>query len=444
LISENKPLKTLATCDILNATDDDTTARGGVSMANEEHLKILEQGAKAWNQWREENPDVRPDLTWADLWADRYVVKFSGADLNQVEPVRANLSEANLSEANLSGATLIQAQLRSTNLREANLTWANLREADLGGADLARTSLDLTNLSGAHLFGAHLKGAILSGTNLSEANLSEATLIQAQLRSTNLREADLSGADLGGANLSEADLGGANLSEAKLRGTRLFMAHLKGANLGGALVGRTTFEDLDLSEVKGLETVRHAGPSTIGVDTIYRSKGKIPEAFLRGCGVQEDFITYMGSLTSKAFEYYSCFVSYSSKDESFARRLHADLQDNAVRCWFAPEDMKIGDDIWNRIDQTIRVYDKLLVVLSEHSINSAWVKDEVETAFEEERKRDQTILFPVMLDETVMGTEKSWAAKIRRRHIGDFSQWKDHASYQQAFDRLLRDLKADD
>ncbi len=43
-----------------------------------------------------------------------------------------------------------------------------------------------------------------------------------------------------------------------------------------------------------------------------------------------------------------------------------------------------------------------------------------------------------------METEESWAAEIRRtRHIGDFSQWKDHDVYQQAFECLLRDLKVE-
>jgi hypothetical protein len=28
-------------------------------------------------------------------------------------------------------------------------------------------------------------------------------------------------------------------------------------------------------------------------------------------------------------------------------------------------------------------------------------------------------------------------------HVGDFTSWKDHDSYRQAFDRLLRDLKAE-
>lgn len=44
-----------------------------------------------------------------------------------------------------------------------------------------------------------------------------------------------------------------------------------------------------------------------------------------------------------------------------------------------------------------------------------------------------------------MNARDDWATKFkRRRHIGDFSNWKDEGSYQKAFGRLLRDLKADD
>ena len=185
----------------------------------------------------------------------------------------------------------------------------------------------------------------------------------------------------------------------------------------------------------------HEGPSTIGIDTIYASRGKIPEVFLRGAGVPDEFITYMRSLVGRAIEFYSCFISYSSKDQDFAERLHADLQAKGVRCWFAPEDMKIGDKIWDRLDQSIRLHDKLLLVLSANSIGSEWVEDEVTTAFEEERRRGKTVLFPVRVDDTVFDTEESWAAKVRQRHIGDFRQWKQHDAYTKAFDRLLRDLK---
>lgn len=142
--------------------------------------------------------------------------------------------------------------------------------------------------------------------------------------------------------------------------------------------------------------------------------------------------------------YYSCFISYSHADEAFAERLYADLQDKGVPCWYAPEDLRIGDKIRPRIDESIKQFDKLLLVLSEHSIDSPWVEREVEAAFEKELKHDTIMLFPIRLDHTVLDTEQAWAADIRRtRHIGDFSQWKDHDAYQRAFERLLRDLKSE-
>jgi hypothetical protein len=199
-----------------------------------------------------------------------------------------------------------------------------------------------------------------------------------------------------------------------------------------------------LEKTNNLGRIHHYGPSFVDTSTLYQSKGTIPESFLRGCGVPENLIEYMSSLTGKAFDFYSCFISYSSKDQGFAEKLHSDLQNKGVRCWFAPEDMKIGDKIRDRIDQSIKHHDKLLLVLSEHSINSGWVEDEVESAYEQERIRGKTVLFPIRLDDAVMDTDKAWAAKLKRsRHIGDFTMWKDHDSYQKAFDRLLRDLKAE-
>jgi len=85
------------------------------------------------------------------------------------------------------------------------------------------------------------------------------------------------------------------------------------------------------------------------------------------------FITYIRSLAGKAIEYYSCFISYSSKDEAFARRLYADLQSNNVRCWFAPKDLKWGEKIRAGIDQAIHLHDTLLLILAKYSVTSGWV-----------------------------------------------------------------------
>jgi hypothetical protein len=289
------------------------------------------------------------------------------------------------------------------------------------------------DLEGANLFDASLRGANLRGANLLAADFLMA----------DLGGVDFTGADLTAANLSSADLRGADLRGAILHLTGLRGADLENSDFTDAEVGWTGFGDNDLSTVKGLETVRHFGPSSIGMDTIYKSKGNIPEAFLRGAGVPEDFITYMKSLVGKPIDFYSCFISYSNKDDDFARRLHADLQQQGVRCWFAPEDLKIGDKFRMRIDESIRLYDKLMVILSENSLRSSWVEEEVEAAVEKERKQNKLVLFPICLDDAVMETEEAWAASLRRmRHIGDFRAWKDHDPYQKSFERLLRDLKA--
>lgn len=193
-----------------------------------------------------------------------------------------------------------------------------------------------------------------------------------------------------------------------------------------------------------METIKHLGPSPLSINTLYLSEGAIPESFLKGTGAPDTFIEYVRSLVGKPIDYYSCFISYSSKDHAFAERLYADLQAKGVRCWYAPHDMRVGDEIRSRIDESIRLHDKLLLVLSEHSIASRWVQKEVETAFEQEQQRSKLVLFPIKLDDTVMNTNQAWAADLRRmRHIGDFCGWKNHDQYQKAFTRLLRDLKAE-
>ena len=162
-------------------------------------------------------------------------------------------------------------------------------------------------------------------------------------------------------------------------------------------MGLTIFADADLSEVKGLHNVVHVRPSYISIDTIYRSHGKIPPVFLRGAGVPDNFIEYMGSLTGKALEFYSCFISYSTKDHEFANRLYADLQNEGVRCWFAPHDIRAGKKIHEQIDEAIRVHEKLLLILSPDSMNSEWVKTEIRKARRRERTEKKRVLFPVRL-----------------------------------------------
>ena len=106
--------------------------------------------------------------------------------------------------------------------------------------------------------------------------------------------------------------------------------------------------------------------------------------------------------------------------------------------------MAIGDRIRKTIYAAIGRLDKLLIILSRNSIASDWVEGEVERAFERERRQNDTILFPIRLDDDVMTTDEAWAGDIRRtRHIGDFTRWFDPLAYQTALRRVLRDLRVD-
>jgi hypothetical protein len=292
-------------------------------MANPEHLEILKQGVEAWNKWRREHRDVRPDL------------------------------------------------------RNANLSKADLSSADL-------------------------------------------------------RYADLRYANLGHVNLSNISLSGADFTRAKL--------------------AYTTFADNDLSEVKGLETIRHVRPSSIGVDTLYKSAGKIPGEFLRGCGVPDEFIAFIPSHfgVQQAIQFYSCFISYSTRDEEFARRLCSRMRDEKLRVWFAPEDAQGGKKLYEQIERAIQVHDRLLIVLSERSLQSKWVMTEIRRARKVELKENRRKLFPIRLVdyETLQAWEcfdadtgEDLATEVRQYFIPDFSNWKEHDAFEKEFQKLLRALR---
>jgi hypothetical protein len=200
-----------------------------------------------------------------------------------------------------------------------------------------------------------------------------------------------------------------------------------------------------------LETCIHHAPSIIDHRTLQKS-GPLPLTFLRGVGLPDNFIEYLPSLLNQATQHYSCFISYSTKDQEFANRLYDDLQDKGVRCWFSPHDIRGGEKLHEQIDQAIKLYDKLLLILSEASMSSEWVKTEIYHARQRELREKRQMLFPIRLVSYEhikvwkvfdADTGKDLAREIRDYIIPDFANWMDPPSYTRAFDRLIRDLKTD-
>jgi uncharacterized protein YjbI with pentapeptide repeats len=247
------------------------TVRGETLMANDEHVALLKQGVDTWNAWRDENPDVQPDLNGANLrGANLRGANLRGATLGMANLIRADLGGATLNGANLgmailgganfNGATLNGANLGGANLGGANFNGATLNGANLGGANLGMAILIEANLNGANLgmadlSGAGLDGANLGGANFDGANFNGATLNGATLDGANLREANLDGANLGMANLIRADLNRANLSRADLNGANLSGADLNGANLSGADLTNAVLRGSDLRSTALVETI---------------------------------------------------------------------------------------------------------------------------------------------------------------------------------------------
>jgi uncharacterized protein YjbI with pentapeptide repeats len=376
-------------------------------MANPEHVKLLKQGVEVWNKER----------------------KYESSLFHAYHGLFYDLSEVDLSNQDLSGYNFDRVNLCSANLSGSNLTMASFVDAYLHGA----------NFSGADLKGADFRIARLSGGM-------ENLYLNAPDRRLAYIPANLESANLWQVNFGHAYLSGVKLTKAHLTLTIFADTYLDNADFTQAKLNQVTFVSSDLSSVNGLDNVHHESRCFLDINTIYQSRGNIPEKFLRGCGIPESFIVQIPALVAaiQPIQFYSCFISYSSKDEEFAKRLYADLQNEGVRCWFAPEDLKIGERFRVRIDESIRLYDKLLLVLSENSVSSQWVEKEVETAFEKEEEQKNIVLFPVRLDDAVLETKTGWAADVRRsRHVGDFREWKNHDSYRKAFDRLMRDLKAE-
>jgi len=315
------------------------------------------------------------------------------------------------------------------------LRMADLNQADLQGADLA--NVDFTR------------------ANLYRANLSQARLYQAEFFSADLRESNLSETDLRGAKFHLADLRGANLQESDLFRVDFISTKLSSARLNYARCMTTSFADVDLSEVLGLEEVMHTGPSGIDISTLYKLKNPIPRSFLNGAGVPDNLIEIIPTLVSseQAAQFYSCFISYSTKDEEFAKRLYSRMQAAHLRVWFAAENIKGGQKLHEQIDRAIKVHDKLLIVLSESSLRSEWVITEIRKARRAETKEGRRKLFPIRLVsyERLQEWEcfdadsgKDLAVEVREYFIPDFSNWHESNSFTAAFEKLLGDLRAED
>jgi uncharacterized protein YjbI with pentapeptide repeats len=224
-------------------------------VADQSTVEQLKQGTTIWNEWKAKQPR-NPLLDLSGIDFAEANVHLAGIDL----------TFCNLRGCNLSGFQAPAALFNFADLRRANLSRMNLRSANFECADLSE---------------AILAGALLERASLGVANLT--------------------GANLGGANLKEADLSNANLNHAILAGADLWRAvflqsSLKGTDFSACLLSRTVFGEVDLREISGLNQIRPDADLYLDIHSIYWSKGKIPEPFLRAAHLPPSFLALIPTL----------------------------------------------------------------------------------------------------------------------------------------------------
>ncbi|MBV6441247.1 MAG: hypothetical protein EPGJADBJ_02928 [Saprospiraceae bacterium] len=361
-------------------------------MANAEHLAILKGGVDVWNKWREDNSNISPDL-----------------------------SNANLTSVELCTVGRIDSIPR---LIGANLSYANL-------------------------FGADLSGAGMNFVNLTGTNLSRANLARTNLSNTDLNNANLSRTKLSGANMTYADLSNANLKAADLNIANLLRADLDDSDLTDAKIGGTVFSLTNLSTCRGLETVQVEQPCSIDFQTL-RASRNLPKSFLLKIGLPELYLDYLPDFFQpEGIRLYPAFLSHSHANKPFARKLYEALIARGVNVFFDEKKMKPGDDIFTGLSRGIELYDKTILVCSEDSLNSWWVDQELELVFEKERNLQKEagekigLLIPIRIDDHIDTWTNGKRMTIKQRVIGDFRNWQDDAAFEKALDDLIHALNAD-
>jgi uncharacterized protein YjbI with pentapeptide repeats len=267
----------------------------------------------------------------------------------------------------------LRLNLIGRDLRGAAQPWAHDLHAQILFDYDALPSRQPRDFSGADLSHARFDDAILRGSDLHGASFEEASLVDT--------------------DLSRADLRGVSFRGAFLNGTNFSRAQLAGADFTGAELSRTLLVDVDLSQVKGLDAVRHVAPSEISLGTLSSSRFQLSPVFLRRSGVSRGLIEDLARGQRVARAYETCFLSYSSKDKPFAEQLYQSLADAGVRVFWDYFDVLPGESLREQIVEAIREHDRLVVVLSPHAMASAWVGREVQLAWTHKRES----LVPVRL-----------------------------------------------
>jgi hypothetical protein len=93
------------------------------------------------------------------------------------------------------------------------------------------------------------------------------------------------------------------------------------------------------------------------------------------------------------------FISYSHADSDFVDRLATQLVLHAINVWVDRWEINVGESLIDRVEQAIDGASALLVVLSKASVESNWVKKEVNAGLVRELEEKHVVVLPVLIED---------------------------------------------
>ena len=123
------------------------------------------------------------------------------------------------------------------------------------------------------------------------------------------------------------------------------------------------------------------------------------------------------------------FISYSRKDQTFAKRLAGDLAFHGLDVWWDSWQMRVGDRLDSRIKDAITECKQFVLILSSNAIQSNWVETELVYAMEREAADEDYLILPALIEDVELPPELS------NRVYADFRM-----SYRKGLEELLKRL----
>jgi hypothetical protein len=234
--------------------------------------------------------------------------------------------------------------------------------------------------------------------------------------------------------------------------TQFWSVDLTGTDMTGSSFGYSIFQDCDMSDIIGLDQVRHDCPSTIGLDSVFQSHGKIPESFLLEAGLPAAALDFLKPASSDSTSLREVYIACIDQDQEIAKTLRDDLRAKGVRCWVFSQLVR-GSALVDRhsasdqeeIERWIRDYDKMIILGSVASLEVETLLNDITAAKQMQLTTEKWCMFLGAIDEALIEKRARFSRTLTAEHVVfDFTaQQSDRAAYLKEVERLAVALKQD-